>query len=514
MALPQNLSPLELLAERSRNMATKLQEPVKRTAIEQNTAQGNQPPGDTTTTDSDNQSTFKNLYNDFDHEESARIPRIARQPRHQSTASIGSILADFRLSTISIMDKALPEEPHNNAYQVYSDPAIKQPSMSPRTSSASHVEYQSAQTSRLIGVPRPVQQRSQSDTHAHREYIASRSSMNDTRRPAKYGGLGATPDAPFNFNTTSSMRSAIPQRGQAVPRSSSDMQSNGVYSDSLSRTFAPEPIEPVSRTKSYSGHAREKTSVVGTLLRGRSVSARKHETMADSRKTSVPPLTVNRDEDSFEMLKEKAMANTLTLEQHVSLGIYYHEKGNLRESSYHWQFAAFKGELTGMLLYGLALRHGWGIRQNAGEAVKWLRSAIGPAINTKSLDEVLDSELSQQIQNEINKQNSTSGAKKVNKAQIALALHELGMCHLKAWGTDKDEDMALRCFEVAGSMGDADALSEAAALWMRSGPKGRKKNLMRAAKLYRAAGERGASMVSNSWIYKDKYMRDDKKKAK
>lgn len=228
---------------------------------------------------------------------------------------------------------------------------------------------------------------------------------------------------------------------------------------------------------------------------------------------------VSADKDSFEALRHKSLNNSLTLEEHVSLGIFYHENGNLRESSYHWQHASFHGDLTGMLLYGLALRHGWGIRQNPTEAVKWLRKAIGPTIDSNSLEDVLKNDVTRNLQEKVfnnTTQEGAPGTKKVKKAQIALALYELGMCYLNSWGIEKDEDMALRCFELAGSMGDMDALCEAASLWMHSGPKGRKKNLLRAAKLYRQAGEKGASMVSNSWIYKDKYMvdEDDGKKKK
>lgn len=226
-------------------------------------------------------------------------------------------------------------------------------------------------------------------------------------------------------------------------------------------------------------------------------------------------------ESEFEILQTKSLNNSLTLEEHVSLGIYYHESGNLREASYHWQNASFHGDTTGMLLYGLALRHGWGIKQNPVEAFKWLRKAIGPAIENESFEAALKNDLGQTLQDKLLAKDLTSstgggapGQNKFKKARIAAAMYELGMCYLNSWGTEKDEEMALRCFELAGNMGDCDALCEAASLWMKNGPKGRKKDLQRAAKLYRTAGEKGANMVSNSWIYKDKYMGDEAKDKK
>ncbi|VVT50049.1 uncharacterized protein SAPINGB_P002575 [Magnusiomyces paraingens] len=214
----------------------------------------------------------------------------------------------------------------------------------------------------------------------------------------------------------------------------------------------------------------------------------------------------------FELLKEKRINNTLTLEDHVALGIYFHEEGNLRESSYHWQHAAFQGETTAMLLYGLALRHGWGIRKNPESAVEWLLRAIKPILHEYKLEDILQNQNStERFQAFLSSSNDTSTQTggKIKKTHVSLAFYELGMCYLNAWGIDKDEDLALRCFELAGSLGDPDALSEAARMWMHNGPKGRKKDYMRAAKLYRLAEKNGANVVSNSWIYKDKYMDPD-----
>lgn len=201
----------------------------------------------------------------------------------------------------------------------------------------------------------------------------------------------------------------------------------------------------------------------------------------------------------------------MTLDEHVTTGIALHEQGNLRESSYHWQYAAFKGENTAMLLYGLALRHGWGMRKNPTEAIKWLRNAMEKSLGEMDINTSMYTPGSRVTQIPISETKSSS----LKKAHIGLALYELGMSYLHSWGTEKDETMALKSFEMAGSLGDTDALCEAASLYMKNGPKGRKKDLQKAARLYRQAGELGANMVGESWIYKDKYMDDkDKKKKK
>jgi TPR repeat protein len=55
----------------------------------------------------------------------------------------------------------------------------------------------------------------------------------------------------------------------------------------------------------------------------------------------------------------------------------------------------------------------------------------------------------------------------------------------------------LRCFEIAGQWGDADALAEAGFCYAEG--IGCKKDMKKAAKFYRQAEAKGISMVGNSW---------------
>lgn len=133
------------------------------------------------------------------------------------------------------------------------------------------------------------------------------------------------------------------------------------------------------------------------------------------------------------------------------------------------------------------------MRPNPKEGVQWLRKAVDTAML-----EVADDE----------DPNSTTAAKNINekkahRAQFALSIYELGISHLNGWGTDVDKPLALRCFEIAGSWGDADALQEAGLCYAEG--IGCKKDLKKAAKFYRMAAAQGVSMIGNSWIYKEKY---------
>jgi len=130
----------------------------------------------------------------------------------------------------------------------------------------------------------------------------------------------------------------------------------------------------------------------------------------------------------------------LTSEEHVAKAVELHENGSLQESTWHLRHAAKQGHPTGMLLYALACRHGWGMRPNQREGVEWLRKAAESA----SL-EIADDEVQA-------KEGKVVGVieHKTRKAQFALSVYELGVSHMNGWGIEQDKALALRCFEIAG----------------------------------------------------------------
>jgi TPR repeat protein len=128
----------------------------------------------------------------------------------------------------------------------------------------------------------------------------------------------------------------------------------------------------------------------------------------------------------------------LTADEHLSKGIELHEKGALQESTYHLRCAAHGGHPTGMLLYALACRHGWGMRPNQREGVEWLKK-----VTQLASSEVADDEKGVVNVPFIEKQG--------RRAQFALSIYELGVSHLNGWGTEMDKGLALNCFEIAGS---------------------------------------------------------------
>ncbi|KAH9826228.1 hypothetical protein Tdes44962_MAKER03612 [Teratosphaeria destructans] len=190
----------------------------------------------------------------------------------------------------------------------------------------------------------------------------------------------------------------------------------------------------------------------------------------------------------------------LSPDQHLEIGIQAHTSGSLQKSTYHLRLAANGGQPTGMLLYALACRHGWGMRPNQEEGVKWLKKAI----DGSSL-EMVDVEAAVSAVNRHVKADPVAEAqeRRKRKAQFALAIYELGISYMNGWGCSKDRALALRCYEVAGNWGDTDALAEAGFCYTQG--LGCKKDMKKAAQLYRKAAEMGMSMAGNSWIYKSKY---------
>ncbi|WEW58401.1 hypothetical protein PRK78_003869 [Emydomyces testavorans] len=138
------------------------------------------------------------------------------------------------------------------------------------------------------------------------------------------------------------------------------------------------------------------------------------------------------------------------------------------------------------VLYGLALRHGWGCDPRPELAIKYLSAA---AANSASIEaEALK-----------------AGVKKggAAKGELVLAIFELANCLRHGWGVSKDPVAARHYYETAANLGDTDAMNEAA--WCFLEGFGGKKDKYVAAKYYRLAEENGSKTLGNTWIWKEKY---------
>ena len=76
------------------------------------------------------------------------------------------------------------------------------------------------------------------------------------------------------------------------------------------------------------------------------------------------------------------MTNPQTAEDYLALGISHHEADRLQDSAQCFEKAATLdgGCAVGMLMWGLTLRHGWGIQKDEQRAFKWLKKAAEHAV--------------------------------------------------------------------------------------------------------------------------------------
>ncbi|EMD94233.1 hypothetical protein COCC4DRAFT_58366 [Bipolaris maydis ATCC 48331] len=176
-------------------------------------------------------------------------------------------------------------------------------------------------------------------------------------------------------------------------------------------------------------------------------------------------------------------------EETIQEAIRQHEHGDLEAStSLFGKLADPNGANNALaqVLYGLALRHGWGCESNQEQAVQYLSMAASNSA-------------------EVEKLALGAGMKKggAAKGELVLAMYELANCFRNGWGIKKDPTAAKQYYETAANLGDTDAMNEVA--WCYIEGFGTKKDKFKAAQFLRLAESKGNKTLGNTWIWKDKY---------
>ncbi|KAI9728284.1 MAG: hypothetical protein M1834_007777 [Cirrosporium novae-zelandiae] len=135
-------------------------------------------------------------------------------------------------------------------------------------------------------------------------------------------------------------------------------------------------------------------------------------------------------------------------DDHIQEAIRLHEEGRLEESTAMFGRLADPNGVNNALsqvLYGLALRHGWGIEINTSKGLTYLSLA---ASNSAAVEEMA----------------LQSGMKKggAAKGELVLAIYELANSFRNGWGVHKDPVAAKQYYEAAANLGDTDAMNEVA----------------------------------------------------
>ncbi|KAH8593702.1 hypothetical protein B0O99DRAFT_626863 [Bisporella sp. PMI_857] len=192
----------------------------------------------------------------------------------------------------------------------------------------------------------------------------------------------------------------------------------------------------------------------------------------------------------------KRSVSSQQADDNIQEAIRLHEAGELETATQMFgRLADPNGENNALsqVLYGLALRHGWGITPDPEAAVKYLSAA---ASNASDVEELA----------------LKAGMKKggAAKGELVLAIFELGNCFRHGWGVPVDKIAAKQYYETAANLGDTDAMNEVA--WCYDNGFGCKKDRFAAAKYYRLAESKGSKTLGNTWIWKDKYNEGNQKK--
>ncbi|KAI9831893.1 MAG: hypothetical protein M1819_004615 [Sarea resinae] len=135
-------------------------------------------------------------------------------------------------------------------------------------------------------------------------------------------------------------------------------------------------------------------------------------------------------------------------DDHIQEAIRLHESGDLeRSTAMFGRLADPEGANNALsqVLYGLALRHGWGCPADPSKAITYFTYAASNSADVEA-------------------QALSSGLKRGGsaKGELVLAIFELGNCFRHGWGVEKDPPAAKQYYETAANLGDTDAMNEVA----------------------------------------------------
>ena len=144
-------------------------------------------------------------------------------------------------------------------------------------------------------------------------------------------------------------------------------------------------------------------------------------------------------------------------DENIQEAIRLHESGDLVSSTAMFGRLA-DGNAMAQIMFGLALRHGWGVTPNPLLAVQYLSAAASSSASIESAA-------------------LHSGMKKggAAKGELVLAIYELANSFRHGWGVQKDMVAARKYYETAANLGDTDAMNEVARCYEngQGGPKDR-----------------------------------------
>lgn len=179
------------------------------------------------------------------------------------------------------------------------------------------------------------------------------------------------------------------------------------------------------------------------------LSIQEHDTSSSPVAPQLPTqVTSNGHQPSAQLQRPRAptrAASDAETDSTIQDAIRLHESGQLVEATDLFCKLAASGNVLSQVLYGLALRHGWGCETDPPRAVTYLRAA---ASNSAA------------IESEALKAGMKKGG--AAKGELVLAIFELANCFRHGWGVEVDKPAARQYYETAANLGDTDAMEQAA----------------------------------------------------
>lgn len=358
-------------------------------------------------------------------------------PHQQRSPSISSNISELPRPAFNFsrpMSRAGTPGPMTPGLEARFDPPVRQPSSDSHSSIFADEAFNtpiSMNSEEFPDMPEDLKSAAPS-------YIYSKFSLPRGKMVQRNSIVRGPPGAAFRWEqpmVDPSNVQTIPFGGQAPPSPPTRPSSSGaVQTEDSGRPSGEANLDVPRRSMQQSpSSSRPSTS-----------EDRTSEDIPRGRSQMRPATATTSDASTIKARSQHSTTTTMaetSAEEHVTKAIALHEEGKLNESTYHLRYAAKQGHPTGMLLYALACRHGWGMRPNQAEGVRWLRKAADSA----------GVEIAEDENNVKEGQRVDIVEQKTRKAQLALSIYELGVSHMNGWGIEQDKTLALRCFEIAGS---------------------------------------------------------------
>ncbi|XXG99210.1 hypothetical protein Hte_005546 [Hypoxylon texense] len=140
------------------------------------------------------------------------------------------------------------------------------------------------------------------------------------------------------------------------------------------------------------------------------------------------------------MAKTNGVVSSKAIDDQIQEAIRLHEDGQLDQSTRLFgRLADPQGANNPLsqVLYGLALRHGWGCEPDPARAVTYLSAAASNAAAVESMA----------LQAGLQKGGAAKG-------ELVLAIFELANCFRHGWGIPRDPVAAKQYYETAANLGD------------------------------------------------------------